>query len=95
MTDRKSTAQNPLGRVKTDRIGLASFLLTRGLELIGVEGEGRSITFVFDGEDAQAEVQHFYDGAQVSAIAFVRAERTIKDSLWDRRRTFERDTNDK
>ena len=95
MTNRKLTAQSSPSRVATDRIGLAAFLLTRGLELVGVEGQGRSISFVFEGEDAQAEIQRFYDGAQVSAIGFVRAERVIKDELWDRRRTFERDTNDK
>lgn len=89
MTEKKSAAQGSPGRVETDRIGLAAFLLARGLTLVAVEGEGRSITFVFDGEDAQAEVQRFYDGAQVSAIGFVRAERVIKDELWDRRRTLE------
>ncbi len=89
MTEKKSVAQSPPGRVATDRIGLAAFLLARGLELVGVEGQGRSISFVFEGEDAQAEIQRFYDGAQVSAISFVRAERVIKDELWDRRRTLE------
>lgn len=91
----KSTAQNPPGTFKTDRIGLASFLLTRGLELIGVEGQGRSISFIFDGEDARAEIENFYNGAEVPAIEFLRCERKVKDEMWDQRRRFQRDTNDK
>ncbi len=85
----KSTTQNSPGTVTTDRIGLAAFLLARGLELVGVEGEGRSITFLFEGENAEAERENFYDGAEIPAIEFVRCERTIKDQLWDRRRTLE------
>ncbi len=91
----KSTGQNSPGRVKTDLIGLAAYLLARGLEFVGVEGSGRSISFIFDGEDAQAEIRGFYDGAEIPAITFVRCERTIKDSLWDQRRRFQRDTNEK
>ncbi len=91
----KATARGSSGRVKTEMIGLAAFLLARGLELVAVEGEGRSITFLFEGESAEAEKQNFYDGAQVSAIVFVRSERAVKDAMWDRRRKFERDMNEK
>ncbi len=94
MTDRKSPAESPPGRIETDRIGLAAYLLARGLTLVGVEGQGRSITFHFDGENAEAEIQNFYDGAQISAVGFIRAEREIKDRLWDRRRTLERETRE-
>lgn len=95
MTNTKLTAQSSPSRVATDRIGLAAFLLTRGLELVGVEGQGRSISFVFEGEDAEAEREKFYDGAEIPAITFVRCEREVKDRLWDRRRRLERDKNDK
>ncbi len=84
-------ADNAQDRLTTDRLDVAAFLLLRGFEPVSVEGSTRNITFVFADRNglAQAERESYFTGAQVVAVEFVRAQRRVKDMLWNQRRQIE------
>ncbi len=84
-------ADNARDELITDRLDVAAFLLLRGLEPVSVEGSTRNITFVFADRNglAQAERESYFTGAQVVAVEFVRAQRRVKDMLWNQRRQIE------
>jgi hypothetical protein len=87
-------ADNARDRLTTDRLDVAAFLLLRGFEPVSVEGSTRNITFVFSDRNglAEAERESYFTGAQVVAVEFIRAQRRIKDLLWNKRRELEKMT---
>ncbi len=72
----------------TNHLDLAAFLLVRGFEVAGVEGETSSLTFVFNdpGGKGEAAMLEFYRGARVPANEYADAQKRVRDLMWEARR---------
>lgn len=78
---------------RTSHIDLAAFLLVRGFEVAGVEGDPNSLTFVFNDPSGSGETAmlEFYRGAAVPANEYADAQKRVRDLMWEhRRRNLER-----
>ena len=70
---------------RTQNIYQASFLMCRGLRLVGKEKEGNKFSLIFEGTNVNQEAIKFYNGgAKIEAKAYSDAYRTLKDYVFER-----------
>lgn len=73
-------------QVETQNIYWGAFCLYIGLRLAGKRNDGRKVTLIFEGKDAQKKALAFFNGGKVNANAqeLFSQYRNIKDTIFER-----------
>ena len=69
---------------ETQNLYQASWCLYSGLKLIGKKNNGRKITLIFQGKDAEKKAFEYFNGGKAEARELFSNFRSLKDSIFER-----------
>ena len=69
---------------KTQSLYIAAFCVYNNMKLVGMERDGRKVTMVFEGLDAERKALEFYSRGIVEAQRYSECFRSLKDQIFER-----------
>jgi len=67
---------------ETQNLYQGSWCLYAGLRLVGTKRDGRKVTLIFQGKDAEKRAYEFFNGAKVDVQTVFSHYRSLKDTIF-------------